>query len=99
MVNFGERLRQLRKARGLTQGQLADLLGGSKMMISSYESGTRFPPYPTLVKIANLYSVTTDYLLGAQKRKALSADGLTDDQLQLVKAMIDEFRKANSLAK
>ena len=99
MVNFGERLRQLRKARGLTQAQLAELLGGSKMMISSYESGTRFPPYPTLVKIASIYGVTTDYLLGAEKHKTLNADGLSDDQLQLAKSLIDELRKANSLPK
>lgn len=99
MVNFGERLRQLRTARGLTQAQLSDLLGGSKMMISSYESGSRFPPYPTLVKIANLYGVTIDYLLGAEKHKTLNTDGLTDEQLQLMKAMIDELRRANSLSK
>lgn len=96
MVNFGERLRTLRKSRGLTQAQLSELLGGSKMMISSYESGTRFPPYPTLVKLANIYSVTTDYLLGAEKQKMLNADGLSDEQLQLVKAMIDALRRKNT---
>ena len=96
MVNFGEKLRQLRKARGLTQSQLAELLGGSKMMISSYESGTRFPPYPTLVKIASIYNVTTDYLLGAEKQQMLNATGLTNEQLQLIQMLIDALRSKNN---
>lgn len=94
MVYFSERLRQLRKAKGLTQAQVAEILGGTKMMISSYEQGTRFPSYPTLVKISKLYGVSTDYLLGATTQKMLNVEGLSDEQLMLVKALVDELRKA-----
>ena len=95
MVNFGERLRQLRKEKGLSQAQVADILGGTKMMVSSYETGLRYPPYPTLVKMARLYGVTTDYLLGATEKRMINVDGLSDDNVTLVHALVDALRQSN----
>lgn len=95
MVNFGERLRQLRKVKGLSQAQVADILGGTKMMVSSYETGLRYPPYPTLVKMARLYGVTTDYLLGATEKRMINVDGLSDDNVTLVHALVDALRQSN----
>lgn len=92
MVYFSERLRELRKAKGLTQAQVAELVGGTKMMISSYESGTRYPPYATLIKISNLYGVSTDYLLGINKNRTINVDGLSDEQLLLVQQLINALR-------
>ena len=45
MVNFGEKVKLLRKERNLTQKQLADMLGVVVSAISSYESGARYPSY------------------------------------------------------
>ncbi|MGB9661917.1 MAG: helix-turn-helix domain-containing protein [Moorellaceae bacterium] len=61
---FPYRLVQLRKERGLSQYQLANLLGFSRGQISNYEQGTREPDYDTLKKIADFFNVSTDYLLG-----------------------------------
>lgn len=92
MVGFSERLRQLRKAKGLTQAQVAELLGGTKMMISSYESGTRYPPYATLIKLSSLYGVSIDYLLGASRNRTLNVDGLSEEHLLLVQQLINALR-------
>lgn len=64
MNDFGNRLRKLRKSRGLTQAQLADLLGLSPAAIGNYENGDRIPRPKHLSQICILFNVTSDYLLG-----------------------------------
>ena len=61
---MNERLRQLRKARGYTQIHVQMETGIEQALLSKYESGERIPPTETLVKLADFYHVSTDYLLG-----------------------------------
>lgn len=58
------RLRELRKARHLTQEQLAEKFGVQKITISRYENGEREPTFETLNGLASFFGVTVDYLLG-----------------------------------
>ena len=59
-----ERLRELREDHDLSQTDIADYLGCSQSVYSRYESGERILPVDVLIKLANYYSVSTDYLLG-----------------------------------
>lgn len=61
-----EQLQQLRKSRGLTQNDLAEILGISLSSYQKYERDAISPSYETLCKIADFYHVTTDYLLGRE---------------------------------
>lgn len=61
---FKERLVKLRTDKGLSQYDLAKALGLSRGQLSNYELGTRQPDNATLIKIANFFDVSTDYLLG-----------------------------------
>ena len=61
---LGELLVNLRKDRGYTQQNLAEILNTSRSSISNYEKGTNYPDLNGLVKIADLLNVSTDYLLG-----------------------------------
>ena len=61
-----EQLPQLRKSRGLTQDDLAEILGISLSSYQKYERDAISPSYETLCKIADFYHVTTDYLLGRE---------------------------------
>lgn len=64
-MTFGERLRELREARNVTQKTLAAVLGVSPRMVSFYESGAHFlSDERQLCKLADYFDVTTDYLLG-----------------------------------
>lgn len=63
-MNLGERIARLRKMKGLSQDELADLLGVSRGAISMYEINKREPDYETLEKLATFFGVSTDYLLG-----------------------------------
>lgn len=70
-----ERLRQLREEKQYTLDYVAEQLGLRNQYVSNYELGKRRPDYDTLVKFANFYGVTTDYLLGkSNQRTAIDAD-------------------------
>ena len=62
-MNYGERLKQLRKNRDLKQADLADLLGVSSSAIGSYERCERQPTYELLHKLATFFNVSIDYIL------------------------------------
>lgn len=64
MNTFADMLKQLRKQRGLSQPELASILGVGKSTISMYESGQRKPSFEMLEAIADCFNVDMDYLLG-----------------------------------
>ncbi len=63
-MTFGERLKFLREKEKMYQSELADRLGLAPSTISMYERGDRDPDTSTLTKIAEIFNVSTDYLLG-----------------------------------
>ena len=58
-----QRLRQLRKAKGYTQIRVQMETGIEQALLSKYENGERIPPTETLLKLADFYHVSLDYLL------------------------------------
>ncbi len=64
-----KRLRELRKSRGITAKELGHIINVAESTISLYENGKRAPDYVTLLKIANYFDVSTDYLLDRDEGK------------------------------
>ena len=64
-----KRIRDLREDRDLTQKQIAEMLGMSQTGYSKYETGENDIPTSVLIKLADFYSTTTDYLLGRTDAK------------------------------
>ncbi len=64
MKVFGERLLELRKERNISQATLAKLLGVSSGIVCLWETNRSEPTAPNIVKIAEFFNVTTDFLLG-----------------------------------
>ena len=62
-MSLGDRLRQLRQEKGLTQAQLGAYFNLAESSISLYESGKRSPDYATLKRLVAFFAVTADYLL------------------------------------
>ena len=60
-------LKQLRKRKGMTQGDLCSALGVSRSTVSMYELGERMPDYEMMKTIAELFGVSMDYLYGKEK--------------------------------
>ena len=65
-MNIGQIIRELRKEQKMTQGQLASLLFLSQDTISLWELGKSLPDIPSLIKLAKIFKVSTDYLLGLE---------------------------------
>lgn len=63
MNTFGNRLKHLRTERQITQSELGKALNVTYVAVSKWESDARFPDKDLLVKIANFFDVSTDYLL------------------------------------
>lgn len=93
MVNLGARIKYLRTRDKLTQTQLAARIGVTKSMVSSYETSIRLPSLEVLIKLALLFKVTTDYLLGIDKQDNLNIPTLTESQRQAVFSMINAFQE------
>ena len=91
MVDFGNTLKTLRLHEEMTQAQLSQKLGLTKSVISAYETGLRLPSYDVLIHIAQIFKVSTDYLLGVEQKDSLYLSGLTQNEksalLALIKAM------------
>lgn len=64
MLN-GSRLREVRKAKGLTQTELGELIGVGKSAICCYEKETRNPTLEAVLEMMHVFGVSADYLLGA----------------------------------
>ena len=94
-MNFGNRLKTIRIKKKLTQQQLADLLGLTKSVISAYENGLRYPAYDVLIKIARIFKVSTDFLLGVEIKREIDTSGLTDEQVEALIVLIDTIRNSN----
>lgn len=78
-TGFGKRLVALRKARGLTQVQLAEAAATTQRAISYYENEAGFPPASAIMALAQALRVTTDELLGV---KPIKRDQETDPELR-----------------
>lgn len=63
-MNIGSQIRYLRKSNNLTQKELSNQLGLTPKMISFYENSERIPPIDIVVKLAEIFNVSSDYLLG-----------------------------------
>ena len=66
MVNFGKRLKELRLENCLRQQELGEILFVNQRTVSYWENSVSEPDYDMLVKIAILFDVSTDYLLGLE---------------------------------
>ena len=69
-MDLGERLYQLRKARNLSQGEVADALGVSRQSVSKWENNTSVPELDKLVKLGELFGLTLDELVKGEAAPA-----------------------------
>lgn len=93
MYDFGLLLRQLREKSGLTQEQLAKKINRTKTVISKYENNQQSPTLDTLIEMAVIFNVSLDYLAGIDNKNAISLQGLTPRQENILQILSNEFRK------
>ena len=92
MVDFGTKLKELRKQAGMTQQELATKLGITKSVVSYYELSERTPSPDVLKDLALIFRVSTDYLLGIERAKTIDVSDLSDDEIKLLLVTIETLR-------
>lgn len=99
-MNTGERLRKLREHYNLSQNEVARILQVAPSLISSYERGERTPSPAKLIKLADLYHTTTDYILCRNSRHdsdvVLSLEGLTSRQIKIIRELVDSIKSVKA---
>ncbi len=95
VYDFGLRLKELRKKKKLSQSQVSTRLNITKSSISGYENNIITPSNDIIVKLALLYGVTTDYLLGLDNNESIVISDLTNNQKEIVRLLVNEFKLNN----
>ena len=84
-MDFMTRLYDLREERNMKQKELADMLNIKPSAISKYEKGVSQPGIPTIIKIADIFHVSVDYLLGLSSVKnPYSSDKFTPKEAEII---------------
>ena len=87
------KIKELRLGHGLNQVELGKKLSVTKQTISNWENDNIQPSIDMLVKIADYFSVSTDYLLERDNKATLCVDGLTTEQISHIGLLIKDLRK------
>ena len=72
MKNFSERIKELRKEKGLTQEGIGNIIGVTRYAVYSYEKGRAYPEMKGLIALAEYFDVSMDYLAGRTDKRELN---------------------------
>lgn len=96
MESISQRLISLRKKYNFSQSDVARQLGVSPALISAYESHERSPSLDRLIALADIFHVSTDYILGRTNTKnddvLISVGDLSDNQKKIIRDLVAEFK-------
>ncbi len=97
---FGERISILRKAKGISQVQLANRIGVSKQSVSNWENNNIMPSVDMVITLAVFFGCTSDYLLELNENKmVIETTNLTASQAAHIKNIVDDFVSLNQRLK
>lgn len=87
-INIGDRLRDIRKDNKFTQAELGELIGTSRATINSWEMGIALPSTQFLIRLARLYRVSTDYLLGIETSELVDITHLKASDKEIIYGLL-----------
>lgn len=90
-----ERIKHLREQNVLTQAELAKRLGITRSSVNAWEMGISVPSTQYVVELAEIFKVSTDFLLGVSDSATVSVAGLDETDIQLVYNLIRHLREKN----
>ena len=89
---LSKRIYELRLSFGWTQVQLAQKLGVTKQTVSNWENDNIQPSIDMLIKLSNIFNVSTDYLLGLTPTNSINVDGLPTEFVSHIVQIIDDYK-------
>ena len=90
-----DRIKALREQRSFTQTELSKQLGITRSSVNAWEMGISVPSTQYVVELAEIFNVSTDYLLGVDTTSTISVSGLTEDDIHIVCGLIEHLRNKN----
>lgn len=97
MQSIADRLIFLRKKYNLSQTDVANQIGVTPALISAYEKLERKPSIDKLIALADIFHVSTDYILGRTLKNdssaVVSVEGLSEKQIKIIRELILELKK------
>ena len=94
---IAERIKMLRENQHLSQTALAKRLGITRSSINAWEMGISTPSTTYLVELSQIFHVSIDYLLGLDKNVSLDITGLDTEQVRILTALAEHFRKEKNV--
>ena len=79
----------------MNQVELAKRIGVTKQCVSNWENDNVLPSVEMLVKIADVFNVSTDHLLGRERKSYVDISALTEEQRGHISLIVTDFKKAN----
>lgn len=93
----GETIKSLREQKSMTQAMLAKRLCITRSSVNAWEMGISVPSTQSLTELAEIFDVSTDFLLGLNSTSSVNLKGLTEEDRQIVYALISHLRNKNTL--
>lgn len=87
------RIQKLREQSDLTQAELARKLGISRSSVNAWEMGISVPSTQYIVELAQIFGVSTDYILGLNSNVNIDVSGLSEDDVNIVHQLVTHFKK------
>ena len=92
---IADKIKMLRVSQNLSQSDLAKKLSITRSSVNAWELGFSCPSTNYLVELANLFHVSTDYLLGVKQNESLDISGIDTEQMKILYELTEHFRKEN----
>jgi len=92
---IAERIKNLRMQCGMTQSDLAKRLNITRSSVNAWEMGISIPSTQFVVELAQLFRVSSDYLLGLSDSAMINTTTLTEEQTGILLSLVQYFHKEN----
>lgn len=89
---IADRIKNLREQQNKTQTDLAKQLGITRSSVNAWEMGISVPSTQYIVELANIFHVSTDYLLGVNNTATVDVAGLSDKDIELLHTIIQHLK-------
>ncbi len=90
---FDERIKALRLSLGLNQVEFGKRINVTKQSVCNWENGNILPSVEMLKKIATVYSISADYLLGLSDKMTVDVEGLSADEIFHIQTIANDLKK------
>lgn len=92
---IADRIKQVRERNKMTQAELAKRIGITRSGVNAWEMGISVPSTQYIVELAQMFNVSTDYLLGVEKTLSIDATGLYESDVMVVQELVEHLRRKN----